>query len=359
VKMKGPHEIDEIIADRYHIKGFVGEGGMQYVYLAWDSILNRNVALKTPKTKSAEKRFHRSAIVSAKVNHPNVAKTLDYIEEIERAYLIEELIDGQDLSNAILDKVDFLDPFLVARLFHHLSKGLAASHHVGVLHRDLKPTNIMVNGAFQLTNIKITDFGIARMAEEEIVEAAEGGEDTISASATAVGALPYMAPEAIDTPRYVGLEADIWSLGAMMYELLTGSKPFGKGLKAVRNILEGKYDAFPYFVTSNPQFGFLSKQLISMIDSCLKINPTERPTADELVKRCGTLCYPISKRYFGSVRRIHYNAYGFITLEQSEDVFFHFDSVYGVRPAEGENVMLSKYDSGKADRALPVVRLKQ
>jgi serine/threonine-protein kinase len=234
--MKGPHQIGEKIAYRYQIKGFVGEGGMQYVYCAWDSILNRYVALKTPKNLSAEKRFHRSAIVSAKVNHPNIAKTLDYLEENERPYLIEELINGQDLSKAILSKVDFLDPFLVARLFHHLSKGLAASHHAGVIHRDLKPTNIMVNGAFQLTDIKITDFGIAKMAEDEIVEAAEGGEDTISASATAVGALPYMAPEAIDTPRDVGLKADIWSLGAMMYELLTGSKPFGKGLKAVRHI---------------------------------------------------------------------------------------------------------------------------
>jgi serine/threonine-protein kinase len=357
--MKGPHQIGEKIAYRYQIKGFVGEGGMQYVYCAWDSILNRYVALKTPKNLSAEKRFHRSAIVSAKVNHPNIAKTLDYLEENERPYLIEELINGQDLSKAILSKVDFLDPFLVARLFHHLSKGLAASHHAGVIHRDLKPTNIMVNGAFQLTDIKITDFGIAKMAEDEIVEAAEGGEDTISASATAVGALPYMAPEAIDTPRDVGLKADIWSLGAMMYELLTGSKPFGKGLKAVRHILEGQYDEFPQFVTSNLQFRYLSDQLISIIKSCLKVDVSERPTADELVQNCAALCYPVSERYIGYIKNIYYNSWGFISIEGYGDAFYHVDCIYGMRPAVGDKVMLSKYNGGGADRALPVVRLKQ
>jgi len=357
--IKGPHQVEDKIGCRYQITGFIGEGGMQYVYLAWDSILNRSLALKTPKNLSAEKRFHRSAVVSAKVNHPNIAKTLDYLEENERAYLVEELVNGEDLHRAILSKVDYLDPFLVARLFHHLSKGLAASHHAGVVHRDLKPTNIMVKDSFQLTDIKITDFGIARMAEDEIVEAAEGGNGTISASATAVGALPYMAPEAINTPRDVGLKADIWSLGAMMYELLTGLKPFGKGLKAVHHILEGKYDEFPQFVTSNPQFNYLSNELISITKSCLNVNVNKRPTANEVVKLCETLCYPVTKRYFGRIKSINYGAWGFISLEGKNDAFYHVNCIYGNRPAVGEKVMLSKYDGGGSDRALPVVRLKQ
>ena len=144
--MKGPHNVGDCIASRYHIVDFVGEGGMQFVYKAHDIILDRFIALKTPKDATAEKRFHRSAIVSAKVNHPNVAKTLDYVEQNGRPYLIEELVDGLDLAKAILQGLDYLDPFLVARIFHHLSKGLAASHHAGVVHRDLKPTNIMVIG---------------------------------------------------------------------------------------------------------------------------------------------------------------------------------------------------------------------
>lgn len=356
--MKGPHSEGNVIASRYHIVDFVGEGGMQYVYKAQDEILNRFVALKTPKNTTAEKRFRRSAIVASKVNHPNVAKTLDYVEENGRPYLVEELIEGLDLSSAILKEVDFLDPFLVAKIFHHLSKGLAASHHAGVLHRDLKPTNIMVSGKYQLTELKITDFGIAKMAEEEIVEAAEGGDITNSMSATAIGALPYMAPEAIDTPRNVTLKADVWSLGAMMYELLTGSKPFGSGLRAVRDIAEGKYAPFPPFLTSNPQFSYLSTELVSIIKSCLNLSADDRPTADQLVERCSKLCYPVNERIVGTIRSLTHGKWGFILEPGVGDIFYHVNSIYGSRPGIGEKVMFSKFKGGGADRALPVIRLK-
>lgn len=356
--MKGPHVEGDRIASRYSIMEFVGEGGMQFVYKAHDEVLDRFIALKTPKDATAEKRFHRSAIVSSRVNHPNVAKTLDYVEENNRPYLIEELIEGLDLSKAILKDVDFLDPFLVAKIFHHLAKGLAASHHAGVVHRDLKPTNIMVTGKYQITELKITDFGIAKMAEEEIVEAAEGGDITNSTSATAVGALPYMAPEAIDTPRNVSLKADVWSLGAMMYELLTGAKPFGSGLRAVRNIVDGNYDPFPTFITANPQFSYLSTELISLIKSCLNVRVEERPTADQLVEKCSELCYQVSERFVGTMKNINYNKWGFITVLGQSNVFYHIDSMYGQKPIIGERVMFSKYKGGGADRALPVIRLK-
>jgi serine/threonine-protein kinase len=357
--MKGPHKQDDIVDDRYQVVGFVGEGGMQFVYLANDLVLDRQVALKTPKNPSAEKRFRRSAVVSAKVNHPNVAKTLDYLEVGSRAYLVEELVVGGDLAKSILEKVDYVDPFLVARLFHHLSKGLAASHHANVIHRDLKPTNIMIVDDFQLTGVKITDFGIAKMATEELIEAAEGGEDSISASDTAVGALPYMAPEAIEDPRGVGLEADIWSLGAMMYELLTGSKPFGSGLKAVKRIISADYDEIPSFVNSNPQFGHLSDKLVTLIKKCLTLNPKDRPTADELVVQCGLFCYPISERYFGTMKTPNNSNWGFISEDSIGDVFYHVNCIYGSRPQPGERVMMSKYSGGGADRALPVVRMKK
>lgn len=357
--MNGPHIHGDLIGERYQVIGFVGEGGMQFVYLAQDLTLERQVALKTPKNSSAEKRFHRSAIVSAKVNHPNVAKTLDYLEDNGRAYLVEELVIGGDLSKSILKKVNYVDPFLVAKLFHYLSKGLAASHHANVIHRDLKPTNIMIVDAFQLSEVKITDFGIAKMADEELIQAAEGGEDSISASATAVGALPYMAPEAILTPRDVGMEADIWSLGAMMYELLTGFKPFGAGLKAVGLITIAKYEPFPSFITSNPQFSYLSEKLIILIKQCLTLNPKDRPTADELVIECGLLCYPVSKRYFGLMKSPKYNTWGFISEDYNGDVFYHVNCIYGAKPNAGEKVMFSKYNGGGADRALPVIRMKQ
>ena len=354
--MSGPHNTGDVIQGRYKIIDYVGEGGMQIVYSSTDLILKRNVAIKTPKNDSAKKRFKRSAIVSARVNHPNVAKTLDYLEDNNRQYLVEELIEGSDLDKALLKITKCLDPYLAARVFHYLAKGLAASHHSGVIHRDLKPTNVMVTGGFELESIKITDFGIAKMADEEIAEAVEGGEESISASATVVGALPYMAPEAIDTPREVGKPADVWSIGAMMYEILAGSKPFGIGLRAVSKIQEAKPPAFPTFMTSNPQFSSLSNELIKIILQCLQKDPSVRPTADALVEQCGNLCYPVEFRYIGIVREIRHNAWGFITVD-GRDVFFHMDSVYGDRPKQGDSVMLSKFRGGGASRALPVVKI--
>lgn len=354
--MSGPHNPGDVIQGRYKIIDNVGEGGMQFVYAARDRVLKRKVALKTPKNDSAKKRFKRSAIVSARVNHPNVAKTLDYFEDNDHKYLVEELIEGEDLDKAILKKTKCLDPYLAARLFHYLAKGLAASHHVGVIHRDLKPTNIMVTDGFQLASIKITDFGIAKMADEEIADAVEGGDESISASSTVVGALPYMAPEAIDTPRDVGKPADIWSIGAMMYELLTGEKPYGSGLKAVAKIQEAKPPKFNPFLISNPQFAPLNKKLIQLVLQCLQKDPYSRPNADAIVSQCGDLCYPVESRLSGTVREIRHQAWGFIDVE-GEDVFFHLDCVYGDRPTVGDRVMLSKFPGGGACRAHPVVKL--
>jgi eukaryotic-like serine/threonine-protein kinase len=354
--LSNSHEQGDVLQERYEIINYIDEGGMQLVYAATDLVLNRKVAIKTPKNDSAKKRFQRSAIVSARVNHPNVAKTLDYLEENSRKYLVEELIEGTDLDKALLKKTKFLDPYLAARIFHYLAKGLAASHHAGVIHRDLKPTNIMVTGGFELESIKITDFGIAKMAGDEIVEAVEGGNASISASPTVVGALPYMAPEAIDTPREVGKPADVWSIGAMMYELLTGIQPFGTGLKAVTKIVAAEPPAFPAFMTSNAQFAALSNKLIEIVLLCLQKEPSARPPADELVELCGNLCYPVEKRYFGTVRDIKFGSWGFISVE-GEDVFFHMDCVYGDKPKIGDEVMLSKFRGGGAWRALPVVKL--
>lgn len=354
--MSGVHKAGEMINERYRINEFIGEGGMQFVYSANDIVLDRDVALKTPKNDSAAKRFRRSAIVAAKVNHPNVAKTLDYLESDGKSYLVEELIVGEDLDKALLKRVNHLDPYLAGKVFHYLAKGIAAAHHAGVIHRDIKPTNVMVSGAFGLDAIKITDFGIAKMADEELVEAVEGGESSLSASKTAVGALPYMAPEAIDTPREVGRPADIWSIGAMMFHLLTGQLPFGGGLRAVKNILDGVPPAFPAFLNTNAQFAQLASAQAGLILECLKKDPAQRPTADQLVERCSLLSYPVSSREIGTVRDIRHNAWGFISC-RGRDVFFNMSSVYGARPVVGSTVMFSRYGGGGASRAHPVILL--
>lgn len=353
--MSGPHVAGDAICGRYEIRSDVGEGGMQFVYAAYDRLIGRMVALKTPKNRSAMKRFKRSAIVAAKVNHPNVAKTLDYVRDGENRYLIEELIEGQDLQEALLNRARCLDPLSAAKVFHYLAKGVAAAHHAGVVHRDLKPTNVMVVGGYSLTEIKVTDFGIAKMADEVLIEAAEGGASTMTTSQTAVGALPYMAPEAIETPREVGPPADIWSVGAMMFHLLTGVQPFGVGLAAVKKIIDAAPPPAPSFLTSNPQFAPLAGELMGIAMECLRKDPATRPTADDIVTRCGRLCYSTDVRNEGVIKRIDHGAYGFISVP-GPDVFFHTSSVYGPRPAQvGECVIFASYDGGGARRAHPVV----
>lgn len=356
--MSGPLSAGDLVGGRYEIERYIDEGGMQFVYAANDRLADRVVALKTPKNKSATKRFRRSAIVAAKVNHPNVAKTLDYIKEGNDRYLIEELIHGEDLNKALLRKTSFLDPYLVAKVFHHMAKGLAAAHHAGVIHRDLKPTNLMVVGGYSLSELKITDFGIAKMAEEELAEAAEGGEQTLSNSTTAVGALPYMAPEAIDTPKEVTQAADIWSLGAMIFHLLTGQQPYGVGLRAVHKIMEAAKPEVPPFVLRNPQFSPLARELLGMAFDCMQKDPTARPTADDLVTRCGTLCYTVATRIEGEVVRIDYGAYGFINSDIGT-VFFHNNCVFGTPPKlqVGDRVLFSAYEGGGAPRAYPVLKI--
>jgi eukaryotic-like serine/threonine-protein kinase len=353
------HDAGQLIGNRYVVVKYVGEGGMQQVYEANDTLLARVVALKVSKNPSAEKRFQRSAAVSARINHANVAKTLDYFEEKERGYLIEEYVSGKDLGRVLKEDFQILDPLMAAKIFHHLARGLAASHHATVIHRDLKPSNIMVVDGGSLTDVKITDFGIAKMAEEELA-AVEGGESSLTASYTAIGALPYMAPEMIKSIKKAGTSADVWSLGALMFELISGEKPFGVGYKAVPAIMEAKVPPLPAMVRANAQFKYTGEEIYGLIKACLSADPTARPTADELVLKCGMMCYPDSAREFGRVRTFNNNYWGFIAADSGDDVFFHIDSVFGEEKIKiGDRVWFARHVGGGADRAFPIMKAIQ
>lgn len=356
------HEPGEIVGERYAIVDFIGQGGMQEVYKATDHLLNRVVALKVPKVASAEKRFKRTAVLSARVNHANVAKTLDYLEENDRFYLIEELIDGCNLNEFILARVPRLDPYSCARVLHHLAKGLAASHHADVVHRDLKPSNVMVVGGSEFTDFKITDFGIAKMAEQEMELAVDGGPDGLTTSQTALGALPYMAPEMIEDFREATKPADIWSLGAMTFELLVGRKPFGGGYKAVPLIQAAKMPEIPREVMQSIQYRTLVSEISETIGKCMMKNPNDRPTADDVVAMCEQLCYSPKTREFGTIASVEYRSYGFINADRSgvSPIFYHKDSLYGGRSVKiGQRVWFSRYAGTPRDRAFPVVNAIQ
>jgi serine/threonine protein kinase len=354
------HKAGDLLSARYRIESYIGEGGMQEVYKAQDLLLSKDVAVKVPKNNSAAKRFSRSAVVSAKINHANVTKTLDYFETKDRAYLVEEYVEGKDLSRVLKEEMPILDPLLAARLLHHLAKGLAASHHATVVHGDLKPSNIMVVGLDGLAGVKITDFGIAKMAEEELAEAVDGTESSLTASQTAIGALPYMAPEMIKSVKKAGMPADIWSLGALAFELISGEKPFGVGYRAVPAILEGKVSPLPTSIKSHAQFKPTGEEVYKLIQACLQVNPAERPTADELVRRCEKLCYPNAEREFGTVAKFDNKYWGFIAAERGKQVFFHIESVYGDKQLKvGDRVWFARHRGGGSDRAFPVTKLAQ
>ena len=190
-------EPGDTVADRYGVLHEIGQGGMQVVYLAIDQTFNREVVLKVPKNASAARRFRESAVLSATINHPNVAATLDYLEPEEgKFFLIEEYIEGEDLKK-VAARFQRLDSYTVAYVVHHLARAVSASHHVGVVHRDLKPSNIMIGGGLAFDTLKVTDFGIAKMAEHEVEEHAGTDAESTAKSSTVMNALAYMAPEVI------------------------------------------------------------------------------------------------------------------------------------------------------------------
>jgi serine/threonine-protein kinase len=340
---------------RYIIDEKIGQGGMQEVFRALDDKLRRSVALKVPLNQKAARRFKDSAVISAKVNHPNVAKTLDYFEdETDRFYLVEELVEGLNLRQ-IAKHFERLDPHAVAHVLHHLARGLAASHDAGVVHRDLKPSNILIAGGLAFEAVKITDFGIAKMAEGEIGDVVSGGEESTLSSMTVRGALPYMAPEVIDDPHTPSPPADVWAIAAISWELLSGFPPFGTGLKAVSAILNEPSPALPTEPASHPQFGPLTEAIGKILSGCFDKKPADRPTAEELAGLCDGLCYLPVVRDVGRVNAYIAPSLGFILSDEGEEVFFHTQNVVGTKPGLGTKVWYSQFEGKPHPRAIPVV----
>lgn len=348
------------ISDRYEVVRHIGRGGMQDVFLAHDTLLDGYVALKTPQPGQPNKRFSQSAKISARVNHHNVAKTLDYLEFGGSLFLIEEYVQGEDLEKR-LESFGAIDPHLAARIFLHIAKGVAASHHAGVVHRDLKPSNIIVENGVNLHELKITDFGIATLTEEVFEEAAKNGDLTRSTSGTIRGALPYMAPEMMfrKAGEYPGKSVDIWSLGAMMFQVLTGKVPFGVYLQAAVNVQNRTREPWPPFMVAKAQYKNLSEQLQSLVEKCLQYEAHDRPTADELVEAISNLCFIGVDRKLGTVATLIQNGYsGFVDGDDGSTTFFSMESVYGTRrPAVDQNsrVCFANFPGSPRDRGHPIV----
>jgi eukaryotic-like serine/threonine-protein kinase len=352
----------DLVFDRYQVIEFVGEGGMQEVYRAMDLAFDRMVALKTPKNDHALKRFEQSARTSASVRHPSVADTLDYFEYEDRAFLVEEFIEGVDLKQVMAETYSYLDPALAAHLSVHIAKGLRACHDRGVWHRDLKPANIMVSRDLSFNEVKITDFGIAKLVAEEFPKDDTAAESSITASSTLLGAVPYMAPEHMFTPSKADRRADIWSFGAVLYSLLTGAPPFGRSFPNIAAAYSqgAHYEAPPPWMLGKAQFNEPFQQLWGVIQRCLIVDREKRPTADELVRSLADICFSVYPRERGRTKStmLYNGSVSFISTD-TKDAQYHIDSFYAEgKLAGGVPVAFSRHPGQPSERAFPVVPLR-
>jgi serine/threonine protein kinase/lipoprotein NlpI len=205
------------IAGKYQILQKLGEGGMGVVYKAKDTRLKRTVALKflpaeLTKDKAAKKRFIQEAQAAAALNHPHICTIYEVDEANDQTFISMEYIQGQSLKDKLESGPLAVDGTIVIAL--QVAEGLEKAHKKGIIHRDIKPANIMINDEGQA---KITDFGLAKLS---------WGVD-ITKTSTIMGTVAYMSPEQAKGEE-VDHRTDIWSMGAMLFEMLSGERPFQK-----------------------------------------------------------------------------------------------------------------------------------
>ena len=228
------------INDRYQIIKTIGEGGMANVYLAYDTILDRNVAVKVLRGDLATdekfvRRFQREALSASSLSHPNIVEVYDVGEDNGLYYIVMEYIEGKHLKQ-LLKKRGSLTVREVVDIMMQITDGMSAAHDSYIIHRDIKPQNIMIleNGL-----IKITDFGIAMALNAT----------QLTQTNSVMGSVNYLPPEQA-CGKTATIQSDVYSMGILMYELLTGSVPF-KGDNAVEIALKHIKESIPYVTDIN------------------------------------------------------------------------------------------------------------
>ena len=209
-------KIGQIVKERYEILEILGEGGMAFVYKARDTQLERFVAIKTLKPNYVNQetfvdRFKREAKTAANLNHPNIVQIFDWGIE-EEPYFVMEYIEGNTLTSIIAKNrtISLSDILFIGA---QVSSGLHAAHQKGLVHRDIKPGNIMITPDGK---VKVTDFGIVSLQNEE---------SDITKTGSILGTASYISPEQAQG-KPVSIESDLYSLGTVLYELIAGKAPF-------------------------------------------------------------------------------------------------------------------------------------
>jgi serine/threonine protein kinase len=250
----------------YSIEGILGEGGMGVVYRAFDTKLNRSVAVKVLSGEwadaAARRRFQREAQTASSLNHPHILTVHDAGEVEGRQYLVTEFVDGGTLRDwARAEKRGWAQ---IVELLVGVADGLAAAHEAGILHRDIKPANILVakNGY-----AKLADFGLAMLADE-------GGSATraitehVTGPGMVMGTIAYMSPEQA-AGKPLDARSDIFSFGVVLYELLAGERPFAGAtdLEVLQAVIHGIPHPLPRETPSG---------LRVVVEKALEKDPAER-----------------------------------------------------------------------------------
>jgi serine/threonine-protein kinase len=210
----------------YKIESLLGAGGMGEVYLAQDTRLGRKVAIKFPPHESvtderAKKRLFREAQSAAKLDHPNICAIHEVAEQDGRIFIVMQYVEGETLAARIqrepLSLTETLD------VTAQVADALAEAHSRGIIHRDIKPQNIMVTARGQ---VKVLDFGLAKLVKERaLIESLAETESLLTAPGVIVGTVPYMSPEQL-SDETLDARTDIFSFGAVLYETVSGHQPF-------------------------------------------------------------------------------------------------------------------------------------
>jgi serine/threonine-protein kinase len=253
----------QLIANRYQAISLVASGGMASVYLANDQVLERKVALKVihphlAKDKSFVEKFQREAKMAAQLSHPNLVNVFDQGTDGDVIFLVMEYVPGITLRDAMND-FGSLDTKKALEIIEPLTEALAAAHSAGILHRDLKPENVFLSDGGK---VKLGDFGLAR----EISEHTQTG--------SVVGTVAYLSPELVLRGQ-ADARSDIYSLGVMIFEMLTGKQPY-QGEQAVQVAYQHANENIPAPSTLNPSVPELLDEIVLWTTAR---NPSQRPAS--------------------------------------------------------------------------------
>ncbi|WTL43222.1 serine/threonine protein kinase [Streptomyces brevispora] len=258
-----------LVAGRYRLISAIGRGGMGEVWRATDEVLGRSVAVKLllgeHADESATARFRLEAQTAARLSHPHLVAVFDFGSWEDRLFLVMELVEGRSLADLLLTQ-ERLDPEQVARIAGQAAAGLAAAHRQGIVHRDIKPGNLMVDAE---GTVKIGDFGIAQFVDDPSA--------ALTTTGHIVGTSLYLAPERA-LGRTADAASDMYSLGCVVYQLLLGQPPFRSDTPTAT--LYQHVDSPP--VPLRQRGVEMSPAFDSYLLGLLAKQPEDRPTAQQV-----------------------------------------------------------------------------